>query len=162
LGTLLGEEVVHVLDGIQKPAESTPIKSIFKTVLLPGKPKAESSSTDKTPLAPLNITVARVGAIAFVGLGGEVFNEIGRAIKAHAVATASELAQALVKLEPYFTPQEQFRDVSRGKPLPHSLSQDHKRKVGLTRETWRLEVLSDPEAPATLGHPMTQKNGTAL
>src|SRR5690349_12418329 len=86
----------------------------------------------------------------------------GLPIKAEAVATAPELAQALAKLEPYFTPQEQFRDVSRGQPLPHSLSQEQKRKVGLTRETWRLEVLSDPDAPATLGHPMTQNHGTAL
>ncbi len=29
-----------------------------------------------------NLSVARVGDVAFVGLGGEVFNEIGQAIKA--------------------------------------------------------------------------------
>ena len=31
---------------------------------------------------------------------------------------APELAKAIETLEPYFTSQEQFRDVSRGKPLP--------------------------------------------
>jgi hypothetical protein len=30
-----------------------------------------------------NITVARLGTIAFVGLGGEVFNELGKAIKSN-------------------------------------------------------------------------------
>jgi len=47
-----------------------------------------------------------------------------------------ELARALEKLEPYFTAAEDFRDVSRGKPLPHSLPDAKKREVGLTRETW--------------------------
>ncbi len=72
------------------------------------------------------------------------------------------LAKALETLEPYFTPQEKFRDVSRGKPLPHSLPDEKKRAVGLTRETWKLEVISDPENPATLRSPLTKKDGTAL
>src|SRR5467141_2458505 len=77
-------------------------------------------------------------------------------------STAPELAKALEDLEPYFTPPEKFRDVSRGKPLPHSLSDEQKRKVGLTRETWKLEVVSDPDNPASLRRQLTQKEGTAL
>jgi DMSO/TMAO reductase YedYZ molybdopterin-dependent catalytic subunit len=72
------------------------------------------------------------------------------------------MAKEMESLEPYFTPQSQFRDVSRGKPLPHSLSDDQKRAVGLTRETWQLEVVSDPDHPATLRHPLSKKDGTAL
>jgi DMSO/TMAO reductase YedYZ molybdopterin-dependent catalytic subunit len=72
------------------------------------------------------------------------------------------LAEAVNKLEPYFTPQAKFTDVSRGKPLPHSLPADKKREVGLARETWKLEVLSDPEHPATLGKKLLQNEGTAL
>jgi DMSO/TMAO reductase YedYZ molybdopterin-dependent catalytic subunit len=75
---------------------------------------------------------------------------------------APELARALANLPPYFTPQEQFQDVSRGKPVPHSLPEDKKRAVGLTRDTWSLEVVSDPEHPATLGKQLTRKDGTAL
>src|SRR5262245_366974 len=77
-------------------------------------------------------------------------------------ADATGLARAIEQLEPYFTPQEQFRDVSRGKPQPHSLPQEKKHSVGLTRETWRLEVVSDPEHPASLGRQLTRKDGTAL
>ncbi len=66
------------------------------------------------------------------------------------------------KLEPYFTPSEDFRDVSRGKPQPHSLPDEKKREVGLTRETWQLEVFSDPDKPAKLLKPMTKAKGTAL
>ena len=79
-----------------------------------------------------------------------------------AESLAPELAKALESLEPYFTPQEKFRDVSRGKPLPHSLSDEKKRQVGLTRETWKLEVVSDPDNPAKIRRPLTKKNGTAL
>jgi DMSO/TMAO reductase YedYZ molybdopterin-dependent catalytic subunit len=64
--------------------------------------------------------------------------------------------------EPYFTPREDFRDVSRGNPLPHSLPDEKKRAVGLTRETWRLEVISDPENPATLGRELSRQSGSAL
>jgi DMSO/TMAO reductase YedYZ molybdopterin-dependent catalytic subunit len=66
------------------------------------------------------------------------------------------LDRALAKLGPYFTPPANFRDVSRGKPVPHSLSESKKREVGLTRETWKLEVISDPEHPAKIGKPLTK------
>src|SRR5262245_60830310 len=79
-----------------------------------------------------------------------------------AAPPAPELAGALEILEPYFTPQEKFRDVSRGKPLPHSLPDEKKRQVGLTRETWKLEVISDPEHPAKLRRPLAKKDGSAL
>ena len=79
-----------------------------------------------------------------------------------AIAEPPELVKVIESLEPYFTPQEKFRDVSRGKPLPHSLSDEKKRAVGLTRETWKLEVVSDPDNPAKIRNPLTKKDGTAL
>ncbi len=85
-----------------------------------------------------------------------------RSVGADADAPAPGLAEALGTLEPYFTAPEKFRDVSRGKPLPHSLPDDKKLAVGLTRETWKLEVVADPENPATIHNPLTQKDGTAL
>ncbi len=79
-----------------------------------------------------------------------------------AAPPAPELASAIENLEPYFTPANKFRDVSRGKPLPHALPDDKKITVGMTRETWKLEVIADPENPATLRTPLTQSAGTAL
>ena len=70
--------------------------------------------------------------------------------------------KAGAKREPYFTPPEDFRDVSRGKPLPHSLVEDKKREVGLTRDTWKLEVFSDPEHPATLGKQLTKADSSSF
>jgi hypothetical protein len=81
MGTLLGEEVVRTLDSIRGATNAVPVQSRFEILSLPAKPKEGSSSADATP-ARLNVTLARVGPIAFVGLGGEVFNEIGLAIKA--------------------------------------------------------------------------------
>ena len=64
--------------------------------------------------------------------------------------------------EPYFTAANEFRDVSRGKPIPHTLSEEQKHAVGLTRETWKLEVVSDTDHPARIKQPLTAADGTAL
>ena len=97
----------------------------------------------------------RIGAVSATAMG--VWP-----LAAGADSPAPELSKAIESLEPYFTPQEKFRDVSRGKPLPHSLSDEKKRRAGLTRETWKLEVISDPDNPAKIRSPLTHKNGTAL
>jgi len=76
--------------------------------------------------------------------------------------SSPELAKVIEKLEPFFTSQENFRDVSRGKPLPHSLPDEKKHEVGLARDTWKLEVISDPENPAKLGRELTKADGTSL
>src|SRR5688572_626280 len=77
----------------------------------------------------------------------------GAGLRTAAAGPASErevppaLARAVREIEPYLFTQEQFGDVSRGNPVPHSLSEEKRREVGLTRETWRLEVIADPEHP---------------
>ena len=81
MGTMLGEEVERVLEGIKNSTANGPIRTAFKTVGLPGKPGSEEQPADAARPATINITVARLGDIAFVGLGGEVFNELGKAIK---------------------------------------------------------------------------------
>lgn len=75
---------------------------------------------------------------------------------------SAPLAEAIAKLETYFTRPADFQDVSRGKPIPHSLPEDKKREVGLTRDSWRLEVISDPEHPAAVRKPLTKADGSAL
>lgn len=73
-----------------------------------------------------------------------------------------KLQKSLDALESWLTDPDEFRDVSRGKPLPHSLPEDQRKEVGLTRETWKLELASDPDNPAKLGSPLTKENNTAL
>ena len=79
LGTMLGEEVVHVIDGIGTTVTNTSIKTTSKIITVPAKSGDEESTNGAK--ASMNITVARLGDIAFVGWGGEVFNEIGKAVK---------------------------------------------------------------------------------
>src|SRR5215213_8923722 len=85
----------------------------------------------------LELVLATAGAAALAG-----------GAPARGEERSPEAAKAVAALEPFFTPPEDFRDVSRGKPLPHTLPDDKKREVGLTRETWKLEVISDPDNPA--------------
>jgi len=80
MGTMLGEEVARVVEGIHSTLTNTPISTVSRTAALPASQRPETAGPRGTT-APLNVTVARLGDIAFVGWGGEVFNEIGQAIK---------------------------------------------------------------------------------
>jgi DMSO/TMAO reductase YedYZ molybdopterin-dependent catalytic subunit len=97
----------------------------------------------------------------FLGAGA-AWAAAGLAVPARAADLPAELAPALEKLEAYFTPPAEFRDVSRGKPIPHTLPEAKRREVGLTRDTWKLEVVADPEHPAALGRQFTKADGTAI
>ena len=77
-------------------------------------------------------------------------------------AEPEPLGDAIAELESFFTAQSEFRDVSRGKPRPHSLPAAKKAEVGLTRDSWRLEVISDPDHPARVRSPMRQEDGSAF
>lgn len=94
-----------------------------------------------------------------LGAGGLVAGGLW-ARSAMADTASPELAQAVAKLGSYLTPQDDFNDVSRGNPLPHSLPEEKKREVGLTQETWKLEVLSDPEHPPKLRKQLSKSAGS--
>jgi hypothetical protein len=83
-GTFLGEEVVHVYRDIDRTGPADKIRTAFVTLQLPPKPPEDPSAkkSESPGTLPFNVTVARLGDIAFVGLGVEVCTEIGMAIKA--------------------------------------------------------------------------------
>ncbi len=72
------------------------------------------------------------------------------------------LLKVIAKLESWLTAMDDFRDVSRGKPVPHSLSDEKKAEVGMTRDTWKLEVLSDPDKPARVRNEFKKSDNTAF
>ena len=82
LGTFLGEEVVHVYRDIDNLTEGGDIRTSFANIELPGKARGGTEVKRDYPPTPYNITVAKVGDIGFVGLGGEVLTQIGMSIKA--------------------------------------------------------------------------------
>ncbi len=81
MGTMLGEEVARVLEHIQPLTNNAVIATAFKTLALPGKARGATEPASAAPASPFNVSVAQLGELAFVGWGGEVFNEFGTAVK---------------------------------------------------------------------------------
>jgi hypothetical protein len=85
LGTLLGEEVVHVYRSIKSMDQGGAISTAFATIECPRKKVEDNKSETDQPLpatVPVNITVARIGNdVAFVGFNVEMLTEIGMEIK---------------------------------------------------------------------------------
>jgi len=71
------------------------------------------------------------------------------------------LADAVSRLE-YLTREEDFVNYGRGEPPPHELPPERLREVGLTRETWQLEVVPDGESDAKVERSLSKAAGTAL
>lgn len=71
------------------------------------------------------------------------------------------LQEAVRQLE-YLTPLDKFRMYGRGNPPPHTLPVEKLREAGLTRDTWQLEVVPDPESNSEVKRPLTKAGGTAL
>lgn len=97
----------------------------------------------------------RAGTTSAVALGG-------LPLRGNDKLSGPELQAAIDGLESYFTNPDDFRDVSRGKPKPHTLNEEKRREVGLTRETWKLEIISDDENPARVSKELTKEKETAL
>ncbi|NQT27518.1 neutral/alkaline non-lysosomal ceramidase N-terminal domain-containing protein [candidate division KSB1 bacterium] len=108
MGTMLGEEVIHVLRAIESMDCGGEIRSDHISLELPGKPRGEWETTIDHPKTTIDVTVARVGEVAFVGLGGEILSEIGLAIK-----VASPFQQTFIfthcnGTSGYMAPQHRF------------------------------------------------------
>lgn len=73
-----------------------------------------------------------------------------------------QLQLAIEKIESWLTKQDEFGDVSRGNPKPHSLDEATRKDVGLTRETWSLEVVADSEEETRLRKPLSKAHNTAF
>ena len=62
----------------------------------------------------------------------------------------------------YLTRADDFGTIERGDPLPYKIRPERRLELGLERETWRLEVIADPESDTRLELPLTIEDGTAL
>ena len=101
----------------------------------------------------------RAGSVLAATALNSAAPSLGRAATATAAAPTPR---------PLLTPASKFRDVSRGKPVPHTLKGDALIQARLTPETWRLEITADTtpnlavKEPASLSQPLTLADGTAL
>ncbi|MBM3881246.1 MAG: hypothetical protein FJ387_16235 [Verrucomicrobia bacterium] len=96
-----------------------------------------------------------LGSVAGVGLSAATWR--GRPSAGTPAPSTEHHAQS-----DYLTRDEDFVTVGRGKPPPHDLPIERRRAVGLVPETWRLEVVPDPESGARLDRPLTREAGTAM
>ncbi len=86
LGTLLGEEVIHVFRDIKEVMPAGEIRTSFYTLECPRRKRDPNDTripdADQPATVPVNITVAGIGDdIAFIGFNVEMLTEIGMAIK---------------------------------------------------------------------------------
>ena len=98
----------------------------------------------------------------FLGLGAAGAAALAATPAAAAGERDPQLQAAVDDLESWLTTQADFRDVSRGTPKPHSLPEEQKQQVGMTRDSWKLEVISDPDHPAKLKQELSVEKETAL
>jgi neutral ceramidase len=87
LGTLLGEEVVHVFRDIKNTSPGGEISSAIETIECPRKNLDEKDeelpALDKQTTVPVTITAAHIGDdVAFISFNVEMLTQIGMAIKA--------------------------------------------------------------------------------
>ena len=88
---------------------------------------------------------------------------IGAAGLALGTATGRTSSSAFRPDDParrYLTRGDDFTDVSRGNPVPHSLTGEALVKARLTPETWRLEVVADGKAK--VAKPLRMEDQTAI
>jgi DMSO/TMAO reductase YedYZ molybdopterin-dependent catalytic subunit len=86
-----------------------------------------------------------------------VFSPLGGNGRPNALVT-----QPKVGVHGFLTPQAEWGDVERGRPLPYTLPPERRREVGLDRKTWRLEVMADPASNSQVEAPLSKELGTAL
>ena len=110
-------------------------------------------------------------ALAATALAGEFAGSAPAANAQNATPAAPAAAAAKTSApapHPLLTKADDFTDVSRGNPKPHSLTGDALTQARLTAETWRLEIVTDPftsdlvKEPASMAKQFTIEDGTAL
>jgi hypothetical protein len=82
MGNLLGEEVAHVFRRIREWNSGGEIRSLSERVALPGKPAGPVAAVQSDRTKYIEMSAARIGDIAFLGLDCEALVDIGKAIKA--------------------------------------------------------------------------------
>ena len=99
------------------------------------------------------------GGVGALGLGA---GGLQAAEESEAVAKARAALDAQIKGLEYLTEPDKFVPVERGNPLPYKLPPEKLKSAGMTRESWRLEVLPDPGSNSQVERPLRVADGTAL
>lgn len=77
------------------------------------------------------------------------------------LALEPQLHEAVSKLE-YLTPLSRAYILDKGKAGVTKLPTEKLREIGLTPDTWSLEVIPDPRSKSVVEHPLSRASGNAL
>lgn len=108
--------------------------------------------------------IMKMGAVA----GGTIMNGIMKENTGYIPDVAAEkalknpvLAKAISSLE-YLTPADKFIVQRRGTPVLSEIPSTKLAALGLSRETWKLEIVADAQSNSEIGNPLTIGNGNAF
>ncbi len=127
LGTLLGEEVVHVFRGIEEVRSGGEIKTSYANINCPTKVVDEEDDKNRKKIQhkrynrnekkenheetqPITVNVARVGDVAFVGISVEMLTEIGLEIKAASPFKHTFIITHCNGSDGYLAPDELYKE----------------------------------------------------
>lgn len=122
--------------------------------------KKKSKMTRGEALQTMGAMVAGVPflprAVSNINMSGFTKNQFAGNIQDNPV-----LAKAINELE-YLTPTEKFIVQRRGNPVLSEIPDENLSAIGLTRETWKLEIIPDQVSNSELGNPLTREKGNAF
>jgi hypothetical protein len=95
-------------------------------------------------------------AVTSASTGGIPENRISNSIPDNEI-----LSKAISELE-YLTPADKFIVQRRGNPVLSEIPDESLFKLGLTRESWKLEIIPDQDSNSELGNPLSREKGNAL
>jgi DMSO/TMAO reductase YedYZ molybdopterin-dependent catalytic subunit len=118
---------------------------------MPDQP-ASTGQSSNIPVDRRDFMRAAAGAAALVATAGAV----------EAAPLAGDPPAAAPTQRSYLTNPPSFVDVSRGNPRPHTLKGEALVQARLTRDTWRLEIVSDGTADIATPRTMAKDNAIDL
>ena len=110
-------------------------------------PKEDSAQLTRRSFLHLGTAAAAAWSVAPLAVGE--------------ITTDTRLQEAASKLE-YLTPLDRAVILDKGKAGVTKLPPEQLRQLGLTPETWSLEVIPDPKSNSILDQPLSQAHGNAL
>lgn len=114
------------------------------------------------PSAGKNIAQAQVTRRDFLQMGGAAVAALTAGpLGASEPSLEPQLQAAISSLE-YLTPLNRAHILDKGKAGVAKLPTEKLRELGLTPDTWSLEVIPDPTSKSVVDHPLSRASGHAL
>jgi hypothetical protein len=125
--------------------------------------KKNPDKPDKMTRSEALLTMGALAGVPFLQQAVSKSNEAvaGSGMSSAGIPDDPILKKAVSELE-YLTPADRFYVQLRGKPILSEIPDDRLAAIGLTRETWKMEIFPDHDSNSELGNPLTTERGNAF